>query len=267
VDLAWIPPELREFRDEFTLAASNKIPVLVTMNDIRGDLHSHTDWTDGRDSILSMAQAALARGYDYLAFTDHSKRVTIANGMDDSKILKYWAEIERIEDGFKNFRMLKGVEVDILDDGNLDLSDHVLKNADWVVAAVHYGQNQSRGKMTQRLLKAVSNPYVSALAHPSGRLFGSRERADIDYEKIFKAASDHGCALEINGQPKRLDLNDKLLEAACKYPVNFIVSSDAHSSNEFDYLGYAVDQARRGGLTSERILNTRDFIQKTKVST
>lgn len=263
LDLAWIPPELRETEKFIHLAERNKLPDLVECHNILGDLHVHTDFTDGRDSIIAMVDAAMHRGYKYLGLTDHSKRVTMVKGLDAIRAQKYWAEIDRVQSKYPTIKLLKGIELDILEDGKLDLPDKIVSQADWVIAALHYGQNQSRSEITKRLINAIKNPRVSAIAHPSGRLIGERSAYNADFNQVFKAAADYGCALEINGQPNRLDLNDNLLDLASKHSVAFVLNSDAHSMTELEFMDYALGQARRGGLEADRILNTRpwtDFI-------
>ena len=212
--LPWIPPELREARGEIELALAGRLPVLVELDDIRGDLHMHTTATDGRASLEEMIQAAKKRGYAYIAITDHSKRVTMARGLDAQRLRQHWQAIDKAASKVKGMAVLKGVEMDILEDGTLDLPDDVLKEADWVIASIHYGQNQPREQIMQRLLNAVRNPYVSAIGHPTGRLIGKRKGYDVDLKTIFKAAADYGCLMELNGQPSRLDLDDVALMAA-----------------------------------------------------
>ena len=190
------------------------MPQLLEMKDLRGDLHMHTTATDGRASLEEMIQAAKKRGYAYIAITDHSKRVTMARGLDARRLREHWKNIETAAAGVKGITVLKGVEVDILEDGRLDLSDDVLKEADWVVASLHYGQEQPREKITERILNAVRCPYVSAIGHPTGRLIGRRKAYAVDLDAIMKAAAEHGCMLELNAQPKRLDLDDVALIAA-----------------------------------------------------
>ncbi len=206
--LPWIPPELRESRREFEWAEAGKLPELIEVGDIRGDLHMHTTETDGKASLEEMIVAARQRGLKYIAITDHSKRVSMANGMNGARLRKQWAEIDKLNAKFKDFTVLKGVEVDILEKGPLDLDDDVLQEADWVVASVHYGQNQPREQITKRILGAIANPYVSAIAHPTGRLINHREPYDVDLDAVFSACCKHGKLLELNANPMRLDLND-----------------------------------------------------------
>ncbi len=214
VGLPWIPPELREARNEFDLARKGKLPQLLELNDVRGDLHMHTTATDGRSSIEDMIRAAKARGYEYIAITDHSKRVTMAKGLDAKRLRDHWRAIEKAAQRVRGMTVLRGVELDILEDGALDLPDAVLKDAQWVVASIHYGQNQSEKQITQRILNAVRNPYVDAIGHPTGRLIGKRKPYAVNLQDVFKAAADYGCLLELNCQPSRLDLDEIALAAA-----------------------------------------------------
>ncbi len=257
--LASIPPELREGRGEVSLAAKDQLPSLVNAKDILGDFHLHTTATDGVNTIREMAHKAQELGYAYIAITDHSERVRIAHGLSRERLARQWAEIDKIATEFPTLRILKGIEVDILDDGAMDLSKDFLKAADWVVAAVHYGRNQSRATMTKRIIRAISSGVVHALAHPSGRLLTKRPELSFDLNEITKAACDYHTALEINGQPQRLDLNDKMIEIAARHPVEFVLATDSHSVAEFDFMKFALKQARRGGLSKDRIVNCRPF--------
>ncbi|MBI4425455.1 MAG: DNA polymerase/3'-5' exonuclease PolX [Elusimicrobia bacterium] len=255
--LPWIPPELREGRGEVEAAAAGRLPSLVALADVKGDLHMHTTVTDGRDGLEAMAEGAKARGYEYVAITEHSKRVTMARGLDAAGLRKHWAAIDRLAARTPGLALLKGVEVDILDDGSLDLPDEVLREADWVLASLHYGQRQPRAQITRRLLRAIENPVVSAIGHPTGRLLGKRPAYDVDFERVLAAAAGHGCVLELDGQPDRLDLDDVHLIAAKGKGVPIVVDSDAHSVHELGNMEYGIFQARRGGLTPGDVLNTR----------
>ena len=256
--LAWIPPELREGDSEIELAANGRLPQLVEIHDIRGDLHVHTNATDGRHSLLEMITGAQRLHYQYVAITDHSQRVTVAKGLDEFQLQEQWSNINNLRDQFPDIQILRGVELDILEDGALDLPKETLKEADWVIAAIHYGLKQSPKVITKRLTRAIQSGLVHAIAHPTGRLIGKRSAYDFDWTEVCKAAADYACALEINGQPLRLDLNEQALSRAMSYPVNFVVNSDAHSMNELNFMKFAVSQARRGGLAAPNILNSRD---------
>ncbi|RMF95658.1 MAG: DNA polymerase/3'-5' exonuclease PolX [Planctomycetota bacterium] len=265
LDLPWIPPELREGRREFEWAAEGKLPELIELDDIRGDLHMHTNWSDGADSIETMVEGAKAHGYEYVAITDHSKRVTIAGGLDAERLLKQWEEIDRINAKQKGIRVLKGVEVDILEDGPLDLPDDVLGQADWVVASVHFGQSQSRDRITKRVVDALAHPAVCAIAHPTGRLLLERDPYAIDMEAVFSAAAEHKKLLELNAHPRRLDLNDVHLAAAKQYGIPIVISTDAHNINRLDHMICGIRQARRGGLGKNDVANTRPWREFKKL--
>jgi DNA polymerase (family 10) len=265
VGLPWISPELREARDEIEKALEGRLPQLIELSDLRGDLHMHTDATDGRASLEEMVAAAKKRGYAYIAITDHSKRVTMARGMDGARLRKHWQAIDRVAATVKGMAVLKGVEVDILENGNLDLPDAVLKDADWVIASIHYGQNQTREQLTERLLNAIRNPHVSAIGHPTGRLIGKRPGYPVDMEAVFKAAADFGCLMEVNGQPDRLDLDDTAVMAAKERGVRFVLDTDAHAVEELGFMEFAIYQARRGGLEAKDVANTRTLAQLRKM--
>jgi DNA polymerase (family 10) len=255
--LDFIPPEMREDRGEIPLAKAHKLPSLVTASDIRGDLHVHSDWTDGTTTIEAMATAAQARGYQYIALTDHSRRVTVAHGLDPARLSRQLREVDRLNEKLRGFTILKGIEVDILKDGRLDLSDSALSKLDVVVAAVHSHFDLSREAQTDRVVRAMENRHVAILAHPTGRLIGEREPYDIDMDRVISAAHDFGCFLEINAEPDRLDLNDVHVHAARAAGVKLAISTDAHSVNAFEYIRFGIDQARRGWLTADDVLNTR----------
>ena len=265
LELPWFPPELREARSEFDWAAAGELPELIELDDIRGDLHMHTHWSDGVHTIEEMAAAAKARGLKYIAITDHSKRATIANGLDAGRLRRQWAEIDRINGKLKGITILKGVELDILERGGLDFDDGLLAEADWIVASVHFGQNQSREQITRRVVEALKNPYVSAIAHPTGRLIGERKSYDIDLDSVLKTARDYGKLMELNAHPKRLDLDDVACAAAKNYGVPIVISTDSHTIDGLECMRYGVVQARRGGLTKGDVANTRTLAQLKKL--
>ncbi|HUT95178.1 MAG TPA: DNA polymerase/3'-5' exonuclease PolX [Thermoguttaceae bacterium] len=265
LDLPWFPPELREARREFEWAEAGELPRLVELDDVRGDLHMHSTWTDGLATIEEMAAAAKKRGLKYVAITDHSKRVAMAGGLNASALRRQWAEVDALNERLKGFRVLKGVEVDILERGGLDLDDDVLSEADWVVASVHYGQNQSRDKITRRVVEALENPHVSAIAHPTGRLLNRRKAYEIDLDAVLKAARDCGKMMELNAHPMRLDLDDVACAAARNYGVPVVISTDAHNVNGLAATRFGVLQARRGGLTADDVANTRTWAQLKKL--
>ncbi|QDT68048.1 DNA polymerase/3'-5' exonuclease PolX [Planctomycetes bacterium MalM25] len=259
--LPCFPPELRENRREFELAGDP--PRLIELSDLRGDLHMHTTATDGKATLREMVAAARERGLEYIAITDHSKRVTMAHGLDETRLREQWAEIDRMNEELQaegtNFRVLKGIECDILESGPMDLADEVLAEADWVIASLHYGQNQPRAKIMERLLGAVAHPSVSIIAHPTGRLIGRRASYDVEVNELIAAAAEHGKMLELNANPARLDLDDVHCAAAKEAGVPIVISSDAHSPTGLDVLRYGVLQARRAGLTAEDVANTQEL--------
>lgn len=265
LDLPCFPPELREARREFEWAAAGKLPVLIERSDIQGDLHMHTVATDGKATLEEMVAAAKGRGLKYIAITDHSKRVSMANGLDADRLRQQWAEIDRLNRRLKGITVLKGVEVDILEKGGLDLDDDVLSEADWIVASVHYGQKQPREQITRRILESLANPHVCAIAHPTGRLINRRQSYDVDLDAVFKAARKHGKFLELNAHPMRLDLDDVACAAAKQHGVPIVISTDAHNIEGLDKLRYGILQARRGGLTKADVANARPWPEVQKL--
>jgi len=261
LDLPCFPPELREARREFEWAAAGQLPELVRLCDIKGDLHVHSTWTDGHAKIEEVAHAAQRRGLEYLAITDHSKRVAMAGGLDAARLRRQWAEIDELNERMRQFTILKGIEVDILERGGLDLDDEVLAEADWVVASVHYGQNQPRDQITRRVVEALENPAVSAIAHPTGRLLNRRNAYQIDLDAVLQAAADYGKMMELNCHPARLDLDDIGCAAAKNRGVPIVVSTDAHSTNGLETMRFGVLQARRGGLSKQDVANTRTWAE------
>jgi DNA polymerase (family 10) len=263
--LPFIEPELREDRGEIAAAEANRLPRLVTLSDIRGDLHVHSDWTDGTTTIATMAAAAQARGYEYIALTDHSRRVAMAHGLDPARLARQMREVDRLNAKLRGFTILKGIEVDILKDGRLDLPDSSLSQLDVVVAAVHSYFDLSRGEQTDRIVRAVENRHVSILAHPTGRLIGEREPYNVDMDRVISAAREAGCHLEINAEPDRLDLNDIHAHAARTMGARLAISTDAHSVNAFGCMRFGIDQARRAWLTADDVLNTRPLAALRKL--
>jgi len=259
VDLPWIPPELRENRGEIEAARAGKLPKLVELKELRGDLHVHTKATDGHNTLNEMAAAARAHGLDYLAITEHSRRLTVAHGLDVKRLRQQMEAIDKLNAQLKDITLLKGIEVDILEDGSLDLPDDVLGELDIVVGAVHSQFKLARAKQTTRILKAMDHPHFTVLAHPSGRLIDQREPYDVDMLKIIRKARERGCFLELNAHPERLDLLDIHCQMAKEEGVLIAISSDAHSTQDFDNLYYGVGQARRGWLEKKDVLNTRSL--------
>lgn len=253
--LDWIPPELREGRNEIALAKAHKLPALVTLEEIRGDLQMHTDASDGKATLAEMIEAARALGYGYIAITDHSKRMSMA-GLQIPELRAQWKEIDRLNAKLRGFRVLKSVEMDILESGKLDLPDDVLAEADYVVATIHYGLKQTERQLTDRLLAAIENRWVDAIGHPTGRILPSRPSYPLDFDVVAKAAANAKCLLEINGS-ERLDLPDTLAAAAKSHGVRFVLSTDSHNQRELGFMRFAVAVARRAGLAAADILNTR----------
>ncbi|WP_145363358.1 DNA polymerase/3'-5' exonuclease PolX [Stratiformator vulcanicus] len=265
VDLRWIPPELREDRGEFEAAEAGELPDLIELSDIRGDLHMHTTASDGKNSIREMAEAAKQRGLDYIAITDHSKRVSMANGLDAKRLRKHWKEIDEINADLDGIEVLKGIECDILEDATLDLDDEVLSEGDWVIAVLHYGLKQPSKQIMKRLLAAIENPHVHAIGHPTGRILEKRPEAEIDFGEFFAAAKEHGVLLEINAGPERLDLDDVRAKAACEHGIPLVINTDAHSTRGLANMQLGVDQARRSWLTKSDVANTRTLKQFQKL--
>ncbi len=257
VGLPYIPPELREDRGEIEAARANRLPNLVVFADLRGDLHAHTRATDGHDSLRDMALAAKALGLEYLAITEHSRHLTVAHGLDPLRLARQCEEIDRLNMELEGITLLKGIEVDILEDGSLDLPDDALGRLDLVVGAVHSQFHLSRAKQTGRILRAMDHPHFTMLAHPSGRLIDRREPYDVDMLRIIRHAKERGCFLELNAHPERLDLLDSQCQTAKEEGVLVSINSDAHSSFDFSNLKYGVGQARRGWLEKDDVLNTR----------
>ena len=260
------PPELREQRGEFELAENDAIPDLIELSHIRGDLHMHTTATDGKFSIEEMADAAKKRGLKYISITDHSKRVAMANGLDGKRAKAQWKKIDKLnEESDGKFWIFKGIECDILEAGGMDLSDTILSQADWVLASVHYGQNQSREQITDRIIGAIKNPHVSAIAHPTGRLLNRREPYEVDMSAVMQAAKENNKILELNANPARLDLNDIHLAQAKSLKIPIVISTDAHSIRGLDVMQYGIKQARRAGLTKADVINCNTLAKFKKL--
>ena len=254
--LDWIPPELRENTGEIEAAEKHELPDLITVQDIRGEVHMHTIETDGKNTIAEMAEAAKQRGYRYIAITDHSKNLAMANGLDDKRAIQHIARIKAANDQIEGITIMSGIEVDILGDGALDLSDSVLEQMDVVVASVHSAFSQEREQMTDRLLSAISNNNVSILGHPTGRLQLRREAYQFDFDAVLKTAAGKQVAMELNAFPDRLDLNDVHLRMARDRGVKIVINTDAHHTSHFEKIKYGILQARRAWLTAKDVLNT-----------
>jgi len=257
LDLPYIAPELREDRGEIEAAHAGRLPRLVERASLRGDLHSHTTASDGHDSLRAMALAARAAGLEYLAITEHSRRLAMTRGLDPRRLAKQCDEIDRLNAELSGITLLKGIEVDVLADGSLDLPDSALAQLDIVIAAVHSKFDLPRDRQTERILRALGNPYVTLLAHPTGRLIGERKAYDVDMLRIVREAKQRGCYLELDAQPDRLDLTDVHCQMAKQEGVLVAIDSDAHSTFDFANLRYGIGQARRGWLEAGDVLNTR----------
>jgi len=260
VSLPWIDPHLRENREEFAWADADQLPKLLELEDIRGDLHMHSTATDGKNTIREMIQAAQALGLQYIAITDHSQRVAVAGGLDETRLLKQWKEIDILNAELgTQFTVLKSIECDIRENGDMDLSDDVLAEADWVMASVHFGIKQSRQEITDRILGAIEHPSVSAISHPTGRLLNRRPAYEVDMAAVISHAKKYGKFLELNASSKRLDLNDIHLSHARQAGVRIVISTDAHSTDGLASMRYGIIQARRAGLTQQHVVNTRSW--------
>ncbi len=265
IGLSCIPPELRENRGEIEACRERRLPELIEFKDLKGDLHVHTRASDGRSSIKEMALAAKKRGLRYIAITEHSDRLKIAGGIGSSRLLQQIEEIDKVNEELNGIAILKGIEVEILEDGRLDLSNEVLKKLDLVVGSIHNQFNLSLEKQTRRILRAMDHPYFSILAHPTGRLIDEREPYKVDLMQIIHKARRRGCFLELNANPRRLDLDDTYCRVAKEEGVLVAINADAHSLDSFDHLRYGVGQARRGWLEKDDVLNTRPLEELKKL--
>jgi len=259
VGLPFIPPELREDRGEIEAAAAGRLPKLIELADLRGDLHAHTKATDGHDTLAELAQAARTHSLEYLAITDHSRRLAMVHGLDPKRLRQQIEAIDRFNATKPGVILLKGIELDILEDGKLDLPDAMLSRLDLVIAAVHGQFNLSRAKQTERILRAMERPHFTILAHPTGRLIAEREPYDVDMPRIIRAAKARGCFLELNAHPERLDLTDLHCRLAKEEGVLVSIATDAHRAEELSNLRFGIGQARRGWLEREDVLNTRSL--------
>jgi len=261
VGLPYIIPELRKNDGEIEAAQKGKLPNPIELKDIKGDLHMHTNESDGTQDLETVAQDAYKNGYKYIAITDHSKTSAIANGLDEKRLLKQFKEIDKLNKKFKDFKILKGSEVDILNTGKLDFSDEVLAQMDIFPASIHSGFTMTEAKMTDRIIKAMSNPYVKIIGHPTGRLINRRDPYKLDMDAIIEAAKEYKVALELNAQPLRLDLKDNYLRQAKKKGVKIVIGTDSHHTSQKVYMKYGIYMARRGWLEKKDVLNTRTLKQ------
>jgi DNA polymerase (family 10) len=256
IGLPYIPPELREDTGEVEAALEGRLPDLLTLDDLRGDLHAHTNWSDGHHQLEALVQAAHRKGYEYIIVSDHSRSSTVAGGLSEEKLLEQIGKIRALNKKYRNFRILTGSECDILADGRLDYSDRVLAQLDIVLGAVHSRFKQGRAEMTARIVKALSNPYVHILAHPTGRLIGERDPYDVDLEAVFAAAKQHGKAVEINAQPSRLDLNDHHARRAKELGVMISIDTDTHFLDQLENMTLGVATGRRAWIGKSDVINT-----------
>lgn len=258
LELKWIPPELREGRGEIETAADGALPELITADDIRGDLQTHSTFSDGENTLAEMAEAARSRGYAYIAITDHSQRMHVANGLSPERLREQLAQIEDLNEAFGDITILKSCEVDVLEDGTLDMPDDVLEQLDLVVVSVHSKFDLDRAVQTERIVRALETPSVHILAHPTGRIVNRRDPYGVDMERVIAAAIENDVWLEINASPKRLDLKDDHIRRARDMGAQFVISTDAHRTAELANMPYGVDQARRGWLCAADVVNTWD---------
>jgi DNA polymerase (family 10) len=253
--MVWIEPELREDRGEIEAAQNQNLPKLIEESEIKGDFHVHSNWSDGSSSIEEVARAAQKKGYQYIAICDHSKSLKIAHGLDETRLIKQMEEIDRLNEKMKGFQILKGTEVDILSDGRLDISDKVLEKLDIVVASIHSGFKQDKERMTKRILKALENPYVHVLGHPTGRLLGARDPYQVEMDEVMKAARKYGKALEINAYFERLDLDDLHCRKAKEMGIRVAIGTDSHHLDQMWVMSLGIAVARRGWLETQDVLN------------
>jgi DNA polymerase (family 10) len=256
LDLKYIEPEIREDKGEIEAAQNDELPQLITLDDINGDFHVHSNYSDGALSIEGMVEAAKERGYKALAFTDHSQSLNIANGLSVERVKKQWKEIEKTREKHPDFLILKGIEVDIKKDGTLDYEDEILEGFDIVIASVHNNFNLPADEMTERIIKAMENPYVKILGHPTGRMLGNRTPFDFDYDQVLEAAKENDVILEINSSPSRFDLNDEMAMDAIRSGVKLTINTDAHHPDQYNYMEYGIYIARRAWAEKENIINT-----------
>ncbi|HET7035334.1 MAG TPA: DNA polymerase/3'-5' exonuclease PolX [Thermomicrobiaceae bacterium] len=259
LSLPWIPSELRQGRDEVELAAQHRLPNLITLQDLRGDLHLHSDWSDGHATIEQLAEAAAARGYQYLSISDHSGALAVANGLSVERLRAQWRVIDEVNQRVPGVRLLRAAEVEVGRDGSLDYPDEVLAQLDLVVASLHSGLRASRDELTRRIVRVLRNPHVDIVAHPTGRVIGHRPEAEYDWDEVFRVARETGTALEINANPSRQDLKDTLARAADEAGVRLAIDSDAHDLSSLDLVSYGVGLARRAGIEPQAVVNAQSL--------
>ncbi len=255
LSLPWIPPELREDRGEIELAQKDCLPHIIEYNDIKGDVHLHTKYSDGGENIKAMAEKCMELGYEYMVVTDHSQSLKIAKGLEIERLKKQWEEIDSLNRQLKNFRIFKGSEVDIKKDGGLDYPDEILKQLDFVIASIHSGFNEEEDVLTRRIITAMENPYVNLIAHPTGRIINLREPYKLNLKQIFKKAKETNTFMEINAYFERLDLDDINIKIALEEGVNFCIGTDAHNTLQLKFMKFGIATARRGWLSKNDVIN------------
>ena len=261
--MQWIPPELRENRGEIEAALENKLPELIELKDIKGDLHCHSKWDGGKNSIEEMAKAAMARGYQYLGISDHTKFLRIERGLDERQLAWQRKEIEKLNlqltTNNLQLRILHGCEANILNDGSIDIKDEALKKLDYAIAGIHSNFKMPKKKMTERIIRAMKNPYIKILAHPTGRIIKRRDEYQVDFDKILRAAKEFNVILEINSHPERLDLNDQNIKLVKEIGLKLIINTDSHHIDHLRYMEFGVAQARRGWAKKKDIINSQSL--------
>lgn len=253
----WMPPEMRENQGEIELALGHKLPKIIDYDDIKGDLHCHSRWDGGVNTILQMAEEARKMGYEYIGIADHTKFLRIEHGLDEKKLVQQRKEINDLNKKFKNFRILQGCETNIMPDGSIDIKDEALKKLDYVIAGVHSSFKMEKSQMTERITKAMKNPNVDVISHPTGRILQRRDEYQIDFDKILRVAKETGTTLEINAFPERLDLNDQNIRRAKVAGVKMIINTDSHQKDQLRFIEFGIAQARRGWAEKEDIINTQ----------
>ncbi len=264
IDLPLIPPEMRENKGEIEAALEGNLPRLINYNDIKGDLHCHSNWNGGANPIREMAKAAREMGYQYLGISDHTKFLRIEHGLNERQLVQQRKEIEKLNSKLKNFHILHGAETNILNDGSIDIKDQALKKLDYAIAGIHSSFKMKRGQMTERIIKAMKNPHIDIISHPTGRIIKRRDEYQINFEKILRAAKDLGVILEINSHPERLDLKDEYIRRAKEAGVKMIINTDSHHKNQLSLIKFGISQARRGWVESDDIINTKPLNQLLK---
>jgi DNA polymerase (family 10) len=264
VGLAWVPPELREDRGEIEAAAAGRLPDLIGLGDLRGDLHMHSTWSDGRNSIEEMVEACAARGYEYMVISDHSKALAMTNGLDAYRLREQWKEIDEVRARHPEIHVLRSMEVDILADGALDLEDEMLAGLDVVLVSLHSRFDLPEAQQTERVLRALEHPEVSIFCHPTARLINRRRGVEMDMDAVLRRAAELGVAVELNSNPHRLDLRDDHLRLARELGCKVVISTDSHRTRELDLMRYGVEQARRAWLEPENVVNTLGYAAMRK---